>query len=83
MVIKVSLNHFVRRIELDQDAEIHVIDGFSLGGPFLLSIGKSYGPITRKAENVWKMVYHLSSDNPKAINSFIEILIRNRFLRLT
>ena len=70
------------RIELDQDAEIHVIDGFSLGGPFLLSIGKSYGPITRKAENVWKMVYHLSSDNPKAINSFIEILIRNRFLDL-
>ena len=70
------------KIKIDHDAEIHVVDGFSLGGPFLLSIGKSYGPITRKAENVWRMVYHLSSDNPKAINSFIEILIRNRFLEL-
>lgn len=70
------------KINVDHDAEIHVVDGFTLGGPLLLSIGKSYGPITRKAENVWKMVYNLSSDNPKAINSFIEILIRNRFLDL-
>ncbi len=70
------------KIKIDHDAEIHVVDGFTLGGPFLLSIGKSYGPITRKAENVWRMVYHLSSDNPKAINSFIEILIRHRFLEL-
>ena len=70
------------KLKIDHDAEIHVVDGFSLGGPFLLSIGKSYGPITRKAENVWKMVYRLSSDNPKAINSFIEILIKNHFLKL-
>lgn len=70
------------QLEIDHDAEIHVVDGFSLGGPFLLSIGKSYGPITRKAENVWKMVYNVSSDNPKAINSFIEILIKNRFIDL-
>ena len=70
------------RLNIDHDAEIQVVDGFSLGGPFLLSIGKAYGPITRKAENVWKMIYHLSSDNPKVINSFIEILIRNQFLDL-
>lgn len=70
------------KLNIEHDAEIHVVDGFTLGGPFLLSIGKAYGPITRKAENVWKMVYRLSSDNPKIINSFIEILIRNRFLDL-
>lgn len=70
------------KIKMGHDAEIHVVDGFSLGGPLLLNIGKLYGPITRKAENVWKMVYRLSSDNPKLINSFIELLIRNRFLQL-
>ena len=70
------------KINKDHDADIHVVDGFSLGGKFLLNIGKSYGPITRKAENVWKMVYNVSSYNPALINSFIEMLIRNNFLKL-
>src|SRR6476469_9125160 len=70
------------KIKKDHDVDIHVVDGFSLGGKFLLTIGKSYGPITRKAENVWKMVYNVSSYNPTLINSFIEMLIKNHFLKL-
>ncbi|KHD85971.1 MGDG synthase family glycosyltransferase [Heyndrickxia ginsengihumi] len=66
----------------DHDVNIHVVDGFSLGGQALLGIGKLYGPITRKAENIWKMVYNISSDNPKLINRFIEGLIKDNFLKL-
>jgi processive 1,2-diacylglycerol beta-glucosyltransferase len=70
------------KIGRDHDINIHVVDGFSLGGQTLLSIGKLYGPITRKAENLWKMVYNISADNPTLINYFIEGLIKNNFLHL-
>ena len=70
------------KIGMNHDIEVHVVDGFSLGGPTLLSIGKSYGPITRKAENLWKMVFNFSSDNPSFVNHFIELLIKNNFLKL-
>lgn len=70
------------KIEMSHDIEIHVVDGFSLGGPTLLSIGKSYGPITRKAEKLWEMVFNFSSDNPSFVNHFIELLIKNNFLKL-
>jgi len=70
------------KIGMNRDIEVHVVDGFSLGGPTLLSIGKSYGPITRKAENLWKMVFNFSSDNPSFVNHFIELLIKNNFLKL-
>src|SRR5579875_1278 len=66
----------------DNSVNIRVIDGFSLGGPFLLNIGKSYGPITRNAENLWKLVWHLSALKPTTVDNFIEILIRNNFLKL-
>ncbi|UQD53686.1 UDP-N-acetylglucosamine--LPS N-acetylglucosamine transferase [Bacillus methanolicus] len=70
------------KIGNNRDIKIHVVDGFSLGGQTLLSIGKLYGPITRKAENLWKMVYNISSDYPNLINHFIEELIRKNFLKL-
>jgi processive 1,2-diacylglycerol beta-glucosyltransferase len=70
------------KVGIDHDINIHVVDGFSLGGQTLLTIGKLYGPITRKAENLWKMVYNISADNPTLINRFIEGLIENNFLKL-
>lgn len=72
----------MENIKGDSDVQIRVIDGFSLGGPFLLNIGKSYGPITRYAENVWKLVWNLSALKPSVVDNFIEILIRNNFLKL-
>jgi processive 1,2-diacylglycerol beta-glucosyltransferase len=72
----------MEKIQDDSDVNIRVIDGFSLGGPFLLNIGKSYGPITRNAENVWKLVWNLSALKPSVVDHFIEILIRNNFLKL-
>jgi processive 1,2-diacylglycerol beta-glucosyltransferase len=70
------------KIGNDHKIEVHVVDGFSLGGNPLLNIGKSYGPITRKSENLWEMVFNFSAENPSFINRFIEILVKNNFLKL-
>jgi processive 1,2-diacylglycerol beta-glucosyltransferase len=74
-----SLNE---KFKLDTTIEVKVIDGFSLGGEFLMRIGKSYGPITRMSENLWEMVFNFSARNPLLINRFIEIQIKNNFLKL-
>jgi processive 1,2-diacylglycerol beta-glucosyltransferase len=66
----------------NHDVRIHVVDGFSLGGPLLSGIGKSYGPITRSAEGLWKMVWNLSSLKPKLVNDLIAGLIKSTFLKL-
>jgi len=66
----------------DHDVKIHVVDGFSLGGPLLSGIGKSYGPITRSAEGLWKMVWNLSSLKPTLVNNLIAGLIKPTFLKL-
>ena len=70
------------KIRDDHDVKIHVVDGFSLGGKLLLGIGKSYGPITRSAEGLWKMVWNLSSLKPSLVNSLIEEQIKNKLLKL-
>jgi processive 1,2-diacylglycerol beta-glucosyltransferase len=66
----------------EHDVNIHVVDGFSLGGPLLLSIGKSYGPLTRTAEGLWKMVWNISSLTPSLVNDLIAALIKRTFLKL-
>ena len=70
------------KIGTKHDINIHVVDGFSLGGQVLLNIGKSYGPITRKAENLWKVIWNLSAVKPSIVNDMIEILIKKNFLKL-
>ncbi|WP_406543519.1 MGDG synthase family glycosyltransferase [Clostridium ljungdahlii] len=64
------------------NVKIHVVDGFSLGGTTLLNIGKAYGPITRKSENLWELIWDISSTNPSLINEIIEFKIKDRFLKL-
>ena len=70
------------KIEKDSNLNVHVVDGFSLGGFPLLNIGKFYGPITRKSEKLWKFVFRFSSYYPAFINLFIETLIKKNFLKL-
>lgn len=70
------------KIGNDQKIKVHVVDGFSLGGNPLLNIGKTYGPITRKSESLWEMVFNFSAENPSFINRFIEMFIKNNFLKL-
>ncbi|MFC4801583.1 glycosyltransferase [Neobacillus sp. GCM10023253] len=62
--------------------KIHVVDGFSLGKPLLSKIGEAYGPLTRKSETLWKMIWKLSAEKPSIVNHFFEGLIKDHFLQL-
>jgi UDP-N-acetylglucosamine:LPS N-acetylglucosamine transferase len=70
------------RVKAHTDVKIHVVDGFLLGKQLLVKIGKSYGPITRNSESLWKMIWKLSSLKPSFVDNFIETLIRENFLKL-
>ncbi|WP_411678968.1 MGDG synthase family glycosyltransferase [Clostridium thailandense] len=61
--------------------KIHVIDGFSLGEKVLETIGKSYGPITRNAEELWRIVWNLSCANPSLVNKLVELKIEYNFIQ--
>lgn len=66
----------------EDNVNITIVDGFSLGGKPLLNIGKSYGIITRNAEGLWEIVWDISSTKPSIINDMIEIVIKDKFLKL-
>jgi processive 1,2-diacylglycerol beta-glucosyltransferase len=62
--------------------EMHVIDGFVLGGKSLLNIGKAYGPITRYSSQLWNAIWHLSAMNAFLVDKGVELMIKNNFLAL-
>ncbi|MCI1944207.1 MGDG synthase family glycosyltransferase [Clostridium luticellarii] len=64
------------------NVEVHIVDGFSLGGTTLLNVAKAYGPITRKSESLWELIWDISSVKPYLINEIIELKIKDRFLEL-
>lgn len=68
--------------ENDAQTQIHVVDGFALGGSTLLNIGKSYGPITRYSAQLWNAIWHVSALNSYAIDKGVENLIKDEFLAL-
>lgn len=61
---------------------IHIVDGFSLGGKPLIKVGKSYSFITRNAESIWELVWDISETKPALINEMVEITIKDNFLKL-
>jgi processive 1,2-diacylglycerol beta-glucosyltransferase len=65
-----------------ENIKVHVVDGFTLGGKPLISIGKSYGIITRNAEGLWELIWDISSVKPALINEIVEIAIKENSLRL-
>ncbi|MBC2578801.1 MGDG synthase family glycosyltransferase [Clostridium sp. DJ247] len=74
-----SLNEHFKE---NNTVKVHVVDGFSLGGKALLNMAKSYGPITRNSENLWELIWELSSIRPSFVNEFIELVIENNFINL-
>ncbi len=60
------------------DLKVHVIDGFSLGGPFGLWMGQLYGSVTRNAPLIWKICWQMSVHYPGLINTVTELAINNR-----
>ncbi|KOA21445.1 processive diacylglycerol beta-glucosyltransferase [Clostridium homopropionicum DSM 5847] len=72
----------LEKFKENKNVKIHIVDGFSLGGNTLLKVGKAYGPITRKAESLWELIWDISVAKPSLINEIIELKIRNNFLEL-
>jgi UDP-N-acetylglucosamine:LPS N-acetylglucosamine transferase len=70
------------KIGVNTNIDIHVVDGFALGGTALLNIGKSYGPITRYSALLWNAIWHFSAMNAFFVDKCIEVMIRNNFLTI-
>jgi UDP-N-acetylglucosamine:LPS N-acetylglucosamine transferase len=70
------------KIGLDNHIDIHVVDGFALGGTALLNIGKSYGPITRYSSQLWNAIWHFSAMNSLLVDKCVELMIKKNFLAL-
>ncbi|MDP4091130.1 MAG: UDP-N-acetylglucosamine--LPS N-acetylglucosamine transferase, partial [Bacillota bacterium] len=66
----------------DDEVRVHVVDGFSLGGKPLLSVGKSYGPITRFSKDLWRFIWEISSKRPEVVDEIVEHVINDNFLEL-
>lgn len=61
---------------------VKIIDGFSLGGKALIHIGKSYGPITRNAKELWKLIWKISITKPQLVDEAVEIIIKDNLLNV-
>jgi len=72
----------LEKFKENKNVKIHIVDGFSLGGNILLKVGKAYGPITRRSENLWELIWDISVAKPSLINEIIELKIKNNFLEL-
>ncbi|WP_228409599.1 MGDG synthase family glycosyltransferase [Radiobacillus deserti] len=70
------------KVHIDDNVLVEVVDGFSLGGKLLFGIGKSYGPITRYSEGLWKFIWNMSALKAPLVNKLIEKLIQKNFLKL-
>jgi processive 1,2-diacylglycerol beta-glucosyltransferase len=70
------------KIGMSNEVELHIVDGFALGGKLLLGIGKSYGPITRFSQQLWKMIWHFSAFNSFLVDRFVETMIKHKLLSL-
>lgn len=70
------------RFKFRDNINIHVVDGFSLGGKPFIAVGKSYGVITRNAEGLWDLIFDVSAVKPELINEIVEITIKDKFLKL-
>lgn len=64
------------------DALVKVIDGFSLIGDAGIRASKIYGPITRHAQDLWKLSFEISDQNPfKPVLDMVTTMIYPRFVK--
>ncbi|WP_347476662.1 MGDG synthase family glycosyltransferase [Clostridium sp. USBA 49] len=70
------------KLSENKNIKFHIIDGFSLGGNILIKAGKSYGPITRKSESLWELIWDISTNKPSLINEIFEFKIKDNLLKL-
>lgn len=70
------------RFKENNEVNVHVVDGFSLGGKTLIKMAKTYGPITRNSESLWELIWELSSIKASLVDEAFELLIENNFIEL-
>lgn len=64
------------------DVVIQVMDGFTLLGSTAVRASKLYGPITRRAQNLWGMTYNMfSRESSKSAEDLMTIIVYDRFMR--
>lgn len=66
----------------NEDIKVHVVDGFSLGGKPLLSLAKSYAPITRTSKDLWKFIWEVSAMKSTLVDEIFEMAIKDNLLNL-
>ena len=70
------------QLSLQSDVMLHVVDGFSLIGQAGIRASKLYGPLTRNAQDIWKLSYNLTSrESGKAVEDVLTALVYDRFMR--
>lgn len=64
------------------DVKVTIVDGFGLGGNFLLRVGKLYGSVTRNVKELWRLMWEISMIRPAMIDEIAEITIRDAFFNV-
>jgi len=72
----------LQRFAILEDVKVTVVDGFELKGNMSMNIGKLYGPMTRNAKDIWKLVWEVSLRNPELLSELTEVAIKENFLDL-
>lgn len=72
----------LQRFSFFDDVKVTVVDGFSLKGSVSMNIGKLYGPMTRNAKEIWRLIWEVSLRNPELLNELTEVAIKENFLNL-
>jgi len=67
----------LEKLELKDDVEVTVVDGFELSGK--VSLGKIYGPITRTAKEFYKIFWDISTATTKLIEEINYKFLREKF----
>ena len=72
----------LQRFAFHDNVKVTVVDGFSLKGKVSMNIGKLYGPMTRNAKDIWKLVWEVSLRNPELLTEITEVAIKENMLAL-
>lgn len=72
----------MEQFSMYDQVEVRIIDGFALFGNIGLRVGKLYGPVTRNAKELWKIIWDISMKKPSLLCEITELAIKDSFLEL-
>ena len=61
------------------DADVSILEGFSMLGKAGIKISKFYGPLTRTSKEAWAVMWKLVQHNPETVNKTIKAIISRCF----